>query len=149
MTRFFLRSYISAPRPSTVYGTESIEMIYRGPGFFAVVHICSSPSYSVQNREYWKDLIEDQVFLRSYDTAPRPPPSPPLQSKGLSLFPSLPVCRQLSLLMREGGGGSEKPNQTAARKAWPSIYYSILSGLEDRWRKTFEISEQSSVVAKW
>ncbi len=48
-------------------------------------------------------FIEDQAFLRSYDSAP-PLPLPPVVME-LSLFLSLPVCRRSSLLMGEGGGG--------------------------------------------
>jgi hypothetical protein len=47
-------------------------------------------------------IMEDKAFLRSYDTAPRPPPPPPLSPvRNLSLFLSLPVCHQ----SREGVGG--------------------------------------------
>jgi hypothetical protein len=37
--------------------------------------------------------IEDQAFLRLYDSAPRFSPHPPIVRK-LSLFLSLPVCRR-------------------------------------------------------
>jgi hypothetical protein len=46
-------------------------------------------------------FIEDQDFLRSCDSTPRPPHSPSPVSN-LSIFLSLPVCRRSSLLTGEG-----------------------------------------------
>ncbi len=48
-----------------------------------------------------KWFIEDQVFSLSYDLAPPPTPPPSPISK-LTLFLSLPVCRQTSLLVMRG-----------------------------------------------
>jgi hypothetical protein len=48
-------------------------------------------------------LIEDQAFLRSHNSAPRPPPLPLSVSKW-SLFLIIPVCRRSSLLTGGGGG---------------------------------------------
>jgi hypothetical protein len=48
-------------------------------------------------------LTEGQAFLRAHDSAPRPPPSPPVCQLRLSL--SLPVCRRPSLLTGYGGRG--------------------------------------------
>ncbi len=42
-------------------------------------------------RDNDNDFIQDQVFLRSYDSAPRPSPSPSPVTK-LSLFLSLSLC---------------------------------------------------------
>ncbi len=75
-------------------------IIYRGTGFLAVVY---------------------------YDSTPRLPSSTPLQSAKLSLFLSLPVCRQSSLLTGEGEWVGEELNSEKAR---PSINHSILSWLQ-------------------
>jgi hypothetical protein len=49
-------------------------------------------------------FTEDQAFLRSYDSAPRLPPSPPpLSVIKWPLFLSHPACRGSSLLTGEGG----------------------------------------------
>jgi hypothetical protein len=66
-------------------------MIYRGPGFLAVVGFGSTPT---------------------------PFPSP--VSK-LPLFLSLPMCRRSCLLTEEGGGEGVdvEPNHTTARKPGP------------------------------
>jgi hypothetical protein len=53
-------------------------------------------------------FIEAQAFLRSYDSAPLPPPYPSPASR-LSLFLSLPVCRRLSLLTKRKGGVGVEP----------------------------------------
>ncbi len=68
-------------------------MIYRGHSWL-----------SRAERIEW--FIEDQVFLRSYDPAMRPPPSPVVK---FSLFLRLLVCRRSSLL-KGGGGGVELKN---------------------------------------
>jgi hypothetical protein len=54
-------------------------------------------------REYWIIFIEDQAFLRSSDSVPRPPP-PPSPVIKLSLFLSLPVYRRYSLSDGRGEG---------------------------------------------
>ncbi len=51
---------------------------------------------SSATREYWIIFIEDQAFLRSSDSVPRPPP-PPSPVIKLSLFLSLPVYRRYGL----------------------------------------------------
>ncbi len=117
---------VSAPRPSTVYGTESIEMIYRGLGIFAVV-LAPRPS-----TEYGTESIEmiyrGSVFCGRICSSPTPFPLPPLQS-GSCLSFSVFLCHRLSLLTgEEGGRGSEEPNHTAARKPGPLyiIKYSLV-----------------------
>ncbi len=58
-------------------------------------------------RESIERFIEDPAFLRSYDSAPRPSPSPLCK---LSLFLRLPVCRRPSVKNgegRRGGRGAE------------------------------------------
>ncbi len=65
-------------------------------------------------------FIEDQAFFRSYDSAPRPPHSPPSPARKLPLFVSLPVCRMPTLLRGGGGGGAGvEPNHTISRKLGP------------------------------
>ncbi len=94
-----------------------------------------SPSWPAQQRTAWPGLgryrvqggqiesiewfIKDQGFLarRMNWLLPQPPPLP-------SLFLSLPVCRRLSLLTGEGGGG---PNHTDCEEVWSSIIHIILS----------------------
>jgi hypothetical protein len=59
-------------------------------------------------------IIDGKAFLGSYDSAPRPPPSP---ISNLSVFLRLSVCRRSSLLTGEKGKGlGVEPNQTTARK---------------------------------
>jgi hypothetical protein len=75
-------------------------MIFRGPGFLAVLCISCSPT----------------------------PPPPSTVSK-LSLFLSLPVFRRSSSLTAElGGWGGRGAKFYVGEKAWPSIKGSILSG---------------------
>jgi hypothetical protein len=71
---------------------------------------CSRKRYRYYNavktvppREYIEWFIEDQAFLRSYDSIPSPPPFSPVSKLSL-LFLSLPVCRRSSLLTDEGDG---------------------------------------------
>ncbi len=74
-------------------------------------------------------FIEDQAFLRSYDSAPRPPPSPFSHQQVVSLSQSSCVTGQA--YWRGGGGGGwggglrSKPYDS--EKVWPSINHSILS----------------------
>jgi hypothetical protein len=69
--------------------TESIEIIYRGPGFLAVECLAPNP----------------------------PPPPPPSPVSKLYLGHSLPVCCPAELTdVRVGEGVGEEPNHTAARK---------------------------------
>ncbi len=62
-------------------------------------------------------FIEDQAFLRSYDSTPRTPPPPTSPVSKSSLFLSLPVCRRSSLLTGKGAG--VEPNHRTARKLGP------------------------------
>ncbi len=83
----------------TVYSTAFLSLPH--------THTLCRPSQSACKTEriewfYW--LIEDQAFLRSHNSAPRPPP-PPLSVSKLSLFLILPVCRRSSLLTGGGGRG--------------------------------------------
>ncbi len=84
--------------------SREYRMIYRGPGFLAVVRCGSSPALS------------------------------PLPSFcNLSLFLSLPARCQSSFLTEEvgdwGGGGGRGAKSYDGEKAWSSINHSILSGL--------------------
>jgi hypothetical protein len=72
--------------------------------FFTTVHI-----YDGVNGGSIQWFIEDQAFLRSYDLAPLPLLPSPISK--MSLFLSLPVCR--------GGGVSQEPNHSNARKPSP------------------------------
>jgi hypothetical protein len=68
---------------------------------------------------YIFDQIElNDLFSPLYNLAPPPPPPPSPVSK-LSLFLSLPLCRQSSVLTGEWVGVGEEPNQTTARMAGP------------------------------
>ncbi len=73
---------------------------------------------------YW-----EPIFLRSCDSAPRPPP-PPSVSK-LSLFLCLPLCLLRSIWLtwegRDNGGGRGAESYDR-KKAWASINCLILSG---------------------
>ncbi len=81
-------------------------MIYRGPGFLAVVRFGSSPT-----------------------------PFPPLSRRQVvSLSQCSFVCRRSSLLTEEGGRRGEVERE----KARPSIYTSILSGLDEPRRGLFD-----------
>ncbi len=66
------------------------------------------------------------IRLLSHPTSPLPPHFPSPVSK-LPLFPGLPVCRRLSLLMGGGKGVGEEPNHTTAREPSPQliILYSL------------------------
>ncbi len=71
------------------------------------------------------------TFLRSYDSSPRQPSSPPTSPfHKLSLFLSIFVCHRLSLLTGEWGEGSTRGTKSYDReKSWPSLNHSILSGV--------------------
>jgi hypothetical protein len=75
-------------------------------------------------------FIEDQAFLLSYDSAPRPSPYPSSPASKLSIFLSLPVCRRSVLYWRGGGGAGDGRGAKSydREKAWPSINHSILPG---------------------
>jgi hypothetical protein len=74
--------------------------------------------------------LQDQAFLRSYDSAPCSP-LPPLPVVKLSLFLSLPVYRRSSLLTGEGEGMGvgEEPNYTTARSLTHYKLFNTLSFL--------------------
>ncbi len=76
--------------------------------------------YHPESNEWF---IEDQGFLRLYDSAPRPPPSP---VSNLSHF-LIVWCR--SILLTEEGGRGWGRSKIDRKKAWSSINLSILSGL--------------------
>ncbi len=81
--------------------------------------------------EHTEWFIEDQAFLRSFDSAPRPPLPPSLIGQHYSascLFFILPMCRRPSLLRERGVGGRCGDKSYDREKAWPSIKHSILSG---------------------
>jgi hypothetical protein len=74
--------------------------------------------------------MEDQAFLPSDVSAPRPPPSPQSPISKLALFLSLPVCRvdgraHWREVVGGRGGGSYDDE-----KACSFINYSILSALQ-------------------
>jgi hypothetical protein len=97
----------------------------------AVVSIINSSLIFDSNENFKKGsqeridcLMETQAFLRSYGSAPRPPPLPPANCLSLSL----PVCRRSSLLTEGGGGGGGRGAESYHRKkAWASINGPILS----------------------
>jgi hypothetical protein len=70
-------------------------------------------------------LPENQDILQSYDSAPGPPPSPPVSK--LSLFLSLPECHRSSRLKVEGGRGWAWSKIIRPREAWRSENYSVFS----------------------
>ncbi len=86
----------------TIVKTSEYWMIYRGPGFLAVIWFGSSPT----------DL----------------PHLPSASCPSFSVF--LHVCRRSSLLTWEGGRGWEAKSNDR-EKAWPSINRSILSGWDE------------------
>ncbi len=65
------------------------------------------------------ECIEDQAFLRSYYSAPRPPPSSLFRWKLVSLSHS--ACMSPGQLTegRGGQGEGEEPNHTTTRKLGP------------------------------
>ncbi len=79
-------------------------------------------------------FIETQALLRSYYLAPRPslPPSFWVFHKQVVSL-SLAVCLRSSLLTgKRAGGGGHGAKSYDRKKAWPSIYRSILSGVENQ-----------------
>ncbi len=68
-------------------------------------------------------FTEGQAFLRSYDSAPLLPHSPPPPSVTFLFCLSIPVCRRSNLLTGEGGKGvfkmSQIPNYATGRKPGP------------------------------
>ncbi len=85
-------------------------------------------------------FIEDQVFSRSYDSAPRPP-FPPLPSASCLSFSDF--CVSPVELTDEIGGeragwglGGKITKSYNREKAWPSIHHSLLSALHQRkWKR--------------
>ncbi len=89
--------------PNRSFCMTENERFLHGPTF-TVKHLLHFTRHINTERIEW--FIEDKAFLRSFDSAPRPPPV----SK-LSLSLSLPMCRRSSLLTGEwwgGGGGARK-----------------------------------------
>ncbi len=78
-------------------------------------------------------FIEDQVFLPSYDLAPPPFPSHlSLSRQQVVSFNTSCVYQVGRAFWRErgeGGGGGAKSYDN--KKAWSSINYSILSGVQN------------------
>ncbi len=101
-------------------------------------------------------IKEDQPFLRSYDSAPRPPPPSPLSRLSeLSLFLTLPACVSSGQAYRGGGGWAVIYD---SEKALPSTNNSILSVLDcplrgsDRSGSTphgTDLSGQIPYLAMW
>jgi hypothetical protein len=75
----------------------------------------SSGFYHLRQRGL-NDLQRTKLSSWSYDSAPRPPPSPPLPFSKLYLFLSLPVCHRSRLLTGGGEGAGVEPNHTTAGK---------------------------------
>ncbi len=75
-------------------------------------------------------FIECQAFLRTYYSAPRPPPNlpSPFPVSKLPLRLNLPVCRRSSLLTREKEGVGVESNHTTTRKLGPLyiVQYSLV-----------------------
>ncbi len=68
-------------------------------------------------------------MMRSYDSAPRPPPHPPPHScHQMSLFLSFLVCRRSRLLTGGWGGGGEKPKWMRKPDPLQIIQYSLGKG---------------------
>jgi hypothetical protein len=81
--------------------------------------------------------VEDQAFLRSYDSGPHPsqPLRPPSRQQVVSPS-SLRVYRRSSLLTGEGGSGGGRKSYDR-EKAWPSINHSIH---DRKWKRpSFDI----------
>ncbi len=77
-----------------------------------------------------ESFLEDQAFLRSYDSAPRPPPIPLSRQQVISFSQSSCVS-PVELTDRRGGKGvhGQEPNHKTARKPGP-INHSILSAVK-------------------
>ncbi len=87
-------------------------------------------------------FIEDQANLRSYDLAPRPPPSTFSRQEVVSRLLSHPLtisCLSFSVFLflcvpgrgyrfERGGGGGRGAKSYDREKAWSSINQSLLSG---------------------
>jgi hypothetical protein len=93
--------------------------------------------------------IEDQAFLRLYDLAPRPSPSPLSPVSKLPLFLTLPVCRRSSLLTGGWGGGGCGAESHDCKKTWPSINRSALSGMEyETWPVKCDLTHTAELVLR-
>jgi hypothetical protein len=68
-------------------------------------------------------FIEDQAFLRSYNSAPLPSPFPLSPVSKLYLFLGLPECRRSNLRRERAVGGGVETYHTTARK--PGLLYII------------------------
>jgi hypothetical protein len=79
---------------------------------------------------YW---TYTHAFLRSYDSAPRPPP-PPTPVSRLDRRHTGRLRKRDNLLGGEGGwGGGHGAESHDRKKAWYSINYSILSVSRGTW----------------
>jgi hypothetical protein len=80
-------------------------------------------NYTSDNIEWF---IEDQAFLRSYDSAPCPPPPncsiPSASCLSFSIF----LCITGRAVRLPAGGGGRTPKSYDSEKAWPSLNHSVL-----------------------
>ncbi len=67
------------------------------------LHANSCEPKIIFGRQVWM-IKEDQAFLQSYDSVPRPPTPPPFPVSKLPLCLSLPVCWRPNLRTGEGEG---------------------------------------------
>ncbi len=74
-------------------------------------------------------FIEGQAFLRSFDSAPRPPLSPPSSVSKLDRRRKGRRRKRDSSLTGEGEWGEDGVESYDRKKAWPSINHSILSAV--------------------
>jgi hypothetical protein len=96
---------------------------------------CNLHLYNIRICRQWKAesiecfFVDDQAFLKSYDSSHRPPPSPfPLQfpsARCLSFSVFLCVAGRACWWERRRGRGAKSYDH---RKAWSSTNHSILSG---------------------
>ncbi len=90
-----------------------------------VVVMSASNIMNKRKPESIERFLENQAFLRLYDSAPRPPPSP---ISKLSLFLSQSFCMSpVELTLWGGGGGGHGAKSNDREKAWSSINHSMLS----------------------
>jgi hypothetical protein len=73
------------------------------------------------------ERTEEQAFLRSYDSAPRPPPPLPPVSKLDRRHTEIKSEKRGNLRTGERGEGGGRGAQSYDQKAWSSINHSILS----------------------
>ncbi len=71
-------------------------------------------------------FTEDQAFLQSNDSGPRPPPSRPLSRQQITSLSQSSCLSPVELILTgEGGRGAKSYDR---ERAWPSINHSILFG---------------------